>query len=153
MFGTAKLWMILGAVLLAAAIVAKGVDAIGDAREAKVVAKYEKQIAENVKKARATETLERSRLNKVSADYEQKLTDLRNTASPIPIIVRRNCPKPVPSAAAITGEPVEAPAAGSSGSDGSNSEEVQLSNDLRDYAIEAQACALQLTAVIQAWPR
>jgi hypothetical protein len=148
-----KLLIGLVAMLMLAAIALKIYDAGGDAREAKIVAKYTKLIDKQKAEALAKESKDRLELNERSAHYEQALADLRN-ADPVPIIrVRNTCPKPMPEAATVAGEPSKTSTDRLHSEDGQPSPEVQLSNGLRSYATECQAIALQLNEVIQAWPR
>ena len=122
------------------------VDRIGDAREAKVVARYEKQIAENVAKALQAEAAQRQVLNDRSQSYETRIAELANRPEPRPIRVPK-CPSPaaVPSASTAASQPSQAPADKSDGVYGED-----FGATFRGFARECATIAIQLDEVIQA---
>ncbi len=159
MFAQYKL-IIIGIAVLAligsvtAWVIGYGNDRAQEARD-EVIAEYTARAEKQRNESLAKEKADRDELQRISATYEQQITDLRNTARPVPLIRVPKCPGPVSvsSAATVTGESSPETPGEPSRTDGRDSPEIQLSHDLRDYAKEFQACALRVNAIIDAWPR
>jgi len=124
-------------------------DAIGDAREDAVVARYEKEFQKQKDAALAKEKSDRDELNRKSEEYEQQIIDLRKHQPPVPVVRVRKCP--VQTSGSTASAPSESSQAPSDGLDRENGRDI--GPDFRAYAIDCKAVAIQLKQVIEAWPK
>lgn len=108
------------------------------------------QALKQAEQSRAAEQAERDKLLQVSTSYEQQIAQIKVDAASRPARVVRLCNNPattVPETAAATGESQSSPATQPAGTNG-----VDIGPGLRDYAADFKACAIQVNALLDAWP-
>ena len=151
---TIKLGLYIVAALFIVALFGKTYQAGGNAREAKLTAKWQAQYDKQVNESRAKEEAQRNQIHEASTRYEQQIETLRNDVRHVPIVSVPKCPRRIPSpqTAAVGSEPSKASNDELDRENGRASAAIQFSNGLREYASDCQAIAIQLKEVIGAWP-